>query len=143
MADGIGSGWRDVVGTTWRLLTFRATSTELVSLNRGHLFFGLLCTWIVGIGRYWDNPRVPILQRLGIGSVIYVFLLSLLLWLVLWPLRPKHCSYFRVLTFVTLVSPPAILYAIPVEHFFSIDTSNTINAWFLAIVATWRVALLF
>lgn len=136
------STWRNVLATSWRLLTFRATGEELGLLNQKHLFFGLLCTWLVGIGRYWDNPRVHLTQRLGVGSVIYVFILSLLLWVVLWPLRPKRCTYFRVLTFVSLVAPPAILYAIPVEHFYSIDTANSLNVLFLAIVATWRVALL-
>ena len=136
------SASRRVWSTTWRLLTFRASTDELVQLNRGHLLFGLVCTWVVGIGRYWDNPRVNLLQHSGIGSIIYVFALATLLWLIMWPLKPRHWSYFRVLTFVTLVSPPAILYAIPVEKFYSIDTANTVNLWFLAIVALWRVALL-
>ena len=141
-ADIMRPGLRSVIATEGRLLTFRASREELAALNGWHLLFGLLCTWVVGIGRYWDNSRVPLLQRLGVGSVIYIFLLSLLLWLVLWPLRPKNCSYLRVLTFVSLVSPPAILYAIPVEHFYSIDTANSLNLLFLAIVAAWRVALL-
>jgi len=101
-----------------------------------------MCTWLVGMGRYWDNPRVGLLQHLGTGSLVYIFILSLFLWLLIWPLRPRHWSYFRVLTFVSLVSPPAVLYAIPVEKFVGLDTANAINAWFLAIVATWRVALL-
>jgi hypothetical protein len=104
--------------------------------------WGLVCTWIVGIGRYWDNPRVGILQHLGLGSIVYVFALSLFLWLIVSPLRPKHWSYFRVLAFVSLVSPPAILYALPVEKFFSLEIASSINVWFLAIVAGWRVALL-
>lgn len=140
MTDPAGS---NVWATTWRLLTFRASAEDLIQLNKRHLLFGLLCTWAVGIGRYWDNPRVSLLQHLGVGSVIYVFVLALLLWVILWPLRPRHWSYFRVLTFVSLVSPPAIFYAIPVEYFYSIHTANNINVFFLAIVATWRVALLF
>jgi hypothetical protein len=133
---------RGVIATTVRLLTFRATTDDLVNVNGRHLAFGVFCAWIVGIGRFWDNSRVSLLLHTGIGSVIYVFALSLLLWLVVWPLRPKHWSYFRVAVFVSLVSPPAILYAIPVEKFYSIDTANAINVWFLAIVAIWRVALL-
>lgn len=136
------ASWRNVVATTIRLLTFRATREELVSFSRKHLAFGLLCTWIVGIGRHWDNPRVHLLQHLGIGSIVYVFILSLFLWLIVWPLRPKNWSYFRVLVFVSLVSPPAILYALPVEKFYSLDTANSLNVLFLAIVAIWRVALL-
>jgi len=48
-----------------------------------------------------------------------------------------------VLTFIALTSFPAIFYAIPVEKFFTIQTANTINVWFLAVVAAWRLCLLF
>jgi hypothetical protein len=63
-------------------------------------------------------------------------------WLVVWPLRPKDWSYSKVVTFVSLTSAPAILYAIPVERFFSLDVARSVNAWFLAVVAAWRFALL-
>lgn len=125
-----------------RLLFFRASREELAGVGWRHLALGLLCTWVVGMGRFWDNPRVGLLQHLGVGSVIYVFILSLFLWLLIWPFRPRNWSYFKVLTFISMVSPPAILYAIPIEKFVSLDTANTINAWLLGIVATWRVALL-
>lgn len=132
-----------VVATALCLLTFRITREELRGLNQRHLVFGLVCTWLVGMGRYWDDPGAHLLQRLGVGSVIYVFTLAQLLWLIALPLRPARWSYAHVCTFVALVSPPAILYAIPVERFLSLNTAATINVWFLAVVATWRVALLF
>ncbi|HYR76842.1 MAG TPA: hypothetical protein VEM96_13465 [Pyrinomonadaceae bacterium] len=134
--------WGDVVRTTVRLIFFRVSRAELVDLGWRHLAFGLFCTWLVGMGRYWDNPRVGLIQHLGVGSVVYVFVLSLFLWLIILPLRPRHWSYFGVLTFISLVSPPAALYAIPIEKVFNLDTANAINAWFLAVVAGWRVALL-
>ena len=136
------AGWLAAARTAARVIVFRVSQAELVELNGRHLTIGLACAWLVGIGRYWDNPRVGLLQHLGIGSVVYVFVLSCFLWLIIWPLRPRHWSYFRVLTFVSLVSPPAVLYAIPVEKFISLDAANEINALFLAIVASWRVALL-
>jgi len=135
-------GWQSVFATAWRILTFRASREELISLSYRHLALGILCTWLVGMGRYYDNPRVGLLQHLGLGSVVYVFVFSLFIWLVIWPLRPGPWNYLRVCTFVSLVSPPAILYAVPVERFFDIATANSINAWFLVAVATWRVALL-
>lgn len=125
-----------------RLICFRASSSELAKIGWRHFAIGLFCTWLVGVGRYWDNPRVGLLQHLGIGSVIYIFVLSLFLWLVIWPLGPRNWTYLKVLTFISLVSPPAALYAIPVEKFAGLEFANTINAWLLAIVATWRVALL-
>jgi phage shock protein PspC (stress-responsive transcriptional regulator) len=137
------SDWKNVVATALRLLTFRSTREELRNLGTRHLVFGLVCTWLAGVGRYWDNERANLLQHLGVGSVVYVFALSLLLWLIVWPLRPKNWSYIHVCTFVSLVSPPAILYAIPVERVFSLQSAVDINVWFLAVVAAWRVALLF
>jgi hypothetical protein len=129
--------------TVARLLTFRASSEELQGLNRRHLAIGLLATWLVGIGRWWEDPRADLLQHLGVGSVLYVFVLATFLWLLLWPLRPKHWSLFNVLTFITLTSPPAIVYAIPVRHGMDVHTGQVIRLWLLALVAGWRVLLLF
>lgn len=141
-AKSQSAGWSDALVTIFRLIFFRASSAELAKIGWRHFAIGLLCTWLVGMGRYWDNPRVSLLQHLGIGSVIYIFILSFFLWLVIWPLRPRNWTYFKVLTFISLVSPPAALYAIPVEKFVTLGTANSINAWLLAVVATWRVALL-
>ena len=57
------------------------------------------------------------------------------------PLKPKHWSYQNVLLFITLTAPPAVLYAIPVEQFMAAEAARTANAWFLIVVAAWRVAL--
>ncbi len=134
---------REVVGDAWRVLTFRASREELCALGTRHLAFGLVFTWLVGMGRYWDDPKAHLAQKLGVGSVVYVLVLSLVLYLVMWPLSPRDWSYKRLLTFITLVSPPAALYAIPVERFFAPEVARSMNAWFLGIVALWRVSLLF
>ncbi len=89
-----------VVKDTFRLLTFRIAREEILNFGWQHLVFGLVCTWLVGIGRYWDNPRADFLQHLGIGSVVYIFVLSLFLWLTVLPLKTKDWTYFKVLTFV-------------------------------------------
>ena len=127
----------------WRLLTFRITRDELAGLDGRHLRFGLVCTWIVGMGRWWDDVDAGLLQHLGVGSVAYVFVLAAIVWLVVLPLRPLDWSYRRVLTFVCLTSPPAALYAVPVERFTSMEAANSLNLAALAIVAAWRVALLY
>lgn len=134
--------YAEVLRTTLRILTFRARREELVALGHRHLVFGLLCTWLVGIGRWWDDPGASPLLHTGLGSVVYVFALSLLLWLIAWPLRPEDWSYRNVLTYVSLTAPPAILYAIPVERWFGLDAAAQVNVWFLLVVAVWRVALL-
>lgn len=134
--------WSAVFGTLFRVLTFRARREELIAMNWRHLTVGLFFTWLAGMGRYWDNPRAEQLQVYGFGSVIYVFALSALVYVVVWALRPRDWHYSNLLTFVTLTSPPAILYAIPVEMFMSRGAATSVNSWFLAIVAAWRLALL-
>jgi hypothetical protein len=126
----------------WRFLTFRPMSEAIRTHWQAYLVFGLIFTWLAGIGRYWDNPRAEVWQYLGLGSVAYVFVLALFVWLLLLPLRPKNWSYRNVLLFLTLTAPPAVLYAIPVERFMSLDNARTANAWFLGLIAAWRVALL-
>lgn len=113
-----------------------------VSIFNWYLAFGIGFTWLCGIGRYWDNPKADLWQYLGLGSVVYIFVLALILWLVILPLKPTSWSYKNVLLFVSLTSPPAILYAIPVEQFMPLKSAQTANVWFLAVVAIWRVALL-
>ena len=126
-----------------RLLTFRASREELLSLNSKHLAWGLFFTWLAGIGRYWDSAGAHWAQKAGLGSLIYVVVLATFLWLLIWPLAPQNGSFRGVLTFLTLVAPPALLYAIPVERFMPLSTARNVNVWFLAVVATWRVGLLF
>ena len=133
---------RSELKTAFRLLTFRAASDEVRALSGRHLMLGLLFTWLVGMGRWWEDPRANWLQHLGIGSVVYVFILSFFLWLVLWPLAPGSWSLINVLAFVSLTSPPAILYALPVRHGLELHWAQTVRLWMLAVVAGWRVALL-
>ncbi len=135
----------DSVRLMLRVLTYRATKDELRNVNYRDLIVGLLVTWIVGIGRYWDNSRVELLQQMGVGSVVYVFVLALFLFCFMWPLRPKNLTYFRLLVFITMTSLPALLYAIPVQMIFpepGLDTANEINLAFLAVVSLWRLSLL-
>jgi len=125
-----------------RILTFRQPSAAISDSWPAYLALGLFFTWLAGVGRYWDNPRAAFWQHLGLGSIAYVFVLALILWLLLWPLKPRRWSFRNVLVFITLTAPPAILYAIPVERFMPLHAAQSVNGWFLAIVATWRVALL-
>ena len=132
----------EVLRTELRFLTFRRIRPDLQRLGPLYLWVGLASAWLVGIGRYWDNPKALWWQYLGFGSLLYVPVLALILWLVLWPLRPRDWRYRNVLTFVGMTAPPGLLYAIPVEQWLTIDSAQAFNAWFLAAVAGWRVALL-
>ena len=132
-----------VLQTIIRLLTFKITREEILQFNKSHLFCGLIGTWFVGMGRYWDDEGASVLQHLGFGSVIYIFILAGFIWAIVKPFFIDNWNYFTVLCFVGLTSFPAIFYAIPVERFFTIQTANIINVWFLAIVAAWRLGLLY
>ncbi len=132
-----------LISTMIKLLTFRLTREEMLQFEKKHFIFGLIGTWIVGMGRYWDDPGANILQHLGLGSVIYIFVLAAFIWVILLPFKVEEWKYFTVLTFIGLTSFPAIFYAIPVERFWSMETANTMNVWFLAVVAAWRLALLY
>ena len=131
---------KNILRTTGKVLSLRFSKSDL-DFSWSTLIFGLLCTWLVGIGRYWDHPDPHLLQRLGVGSLIYVVALSLVLWILLLPLRLTDLSYRHLLTLITLTSPPAILYATPVERFLPLETAQSVNAWFLGIVALWRVSI--
>ncbi|MDZ4857776.1 MAG: hypothetical protein SGI88_02250 [Candidatus Hydrogenedentes bacterium] len=131
----------DAILTSFRILLLRATREELESPNWRHFLIGLCSTWIVGIGRHWDHDRADFLERIGIGSVVYVFLLSAALWFFARPLANRKWPYRNLLIYVTLTAPPGLSYAIPLERFVPLSTANAINAWFLVIVAAWRIAM--
>jgi hypothetical protein len=133
----------NVKKTIIRLLTFRLTREDMLQFNRRHFIAGLIGTWIVGMGRNWDHKNASLLQHLGVGSLIYIFILAGFIWLIVKPFFVEDWNYFRVVTFIGLTSFPAILYAIPVEKWFSLEMANSINAWFLAAVALWRLCLLY
>ncbi len=124
------------------LLLFRSIKPDLEHHERLYFAWGFLATWLAGIGRYWDHPNAAWWQYLGLGSIGYVFVMALLIWAIAALLKPANWSYRNVLLFVTFTSLPAILYAIPVEKFLSLAAAQTANVIFLAVVATWRVALL-
>ena len=133
----------EVLKTEMKFLSFQRISPDMKNLSNYYLWFGILTAWIVGIGRYWDNPRADLWQYLGLGSVAYIFTLALILWLLIMPLKPANWSYKSVLIFVGMTSLPGILYAIPVERYFTMETASLLNVIFLGFVATWRVILLF
>lgn len=125
-----------------RILTFRMPTRGISDHANTYLLCGLVVTWVAGLGRYWDHPSAQWWQYAGLGSVIYVFVLAALLWLVVYPLKPERWRYRSVLIFVTMTSLPALLYAIPVERSVNAAEASAINATFLKIVALWRLALL-
>lgn len=134
---------KDVMLAQVRFLFFQGTPKVRPEQRRLFFCYVLIVTWLVGMGRYWDDPDANILQHLGMGSVGYLFVMSGILWCAIRPLAQEPLPIIKVFLFVGLTSLPALLYAIPVELFMPVDTAAAVNYIFLAVVATWRVALLF
>ncbi len=130
-----------VLRTQVDFLLFRPIAPNLRSEFSHYLGYIVLVALVVGAGRYWDHPAAAQWQRLGLGSLIYVLVLTAFLWLVLKPLRPSNWEFKTVFVFVGLTALPGLLYAVPVERFLPIDTARAVNAWFLGAVAALRVAL--
>lgn len=134
---------KKVLSDQFALLFLRDFRPDIATFRPYYFGWGLFVTWLAGIGRYWDHPNASWWQYLGLGSVIYVFVMADILWLAAAPIRPAHWRYDRVWLFVSLTSLPALLYAIPVEKFLSLPQAQQANVAFLATVALWRVILLF
>ncbi len=133
---------KEIARTQLQFLLFRSVRISVSADFRRWFLYVLAVTWLVGVGRYWDHPSAEPWQYFGLGSVAYIFGLSTLLYFVVLPLRPSNWEYRGVLIFVGLTSLPAALYAVPVERFMDLVTAKSVNAWFLGLVAAWRVALL-
>lgn len=135
--------YRSALADCGRFLTFRADEGLWDRLGLPHFLIGLMATWLVGIGRNWDFPEAPLFAKTGLPSVAYIFILSLVLLIMSWPVSYERLNYGKILTLVAMTAPPGLVYAIPVEKMMSFDGAQAANLWFLAIVALWRVALAF
>jgi len=136
------SDWKEVLVTSGKFLCFLQVRPDMKRLGRHYVAFGLVASWLAGMGRYWDTPGAQWWQYAGLGSVAYTLFMAAFLWALIKPLKPKNWSYVNVLTFVGMTAPPAILYAIPVERFSDPYTATQVNYGFLLAVASWRVVLL-
>lgn len=126
---------------TVKLLAFQNVKIDIQRHGWAFLTLAITFAWLAGLGRYWDHPSARAWQYWGLGSVAYIFALATILYLVIWPLKPKRWDWLAILVFIGLTSPLAWLYAIPVERFLPAQTAKMLNINFLAIVALWRVIL--
>lgn len=133
--------FRQAFGDLGRFLTFRGTPEMFDRIGIEHAILGFATTWIVGIARNWDYPDAPDFARMGLGSLAYILLLSLVIFLMAWPISYEKRNYWHVLTCVSMTAAPGLIYGVPVEKFVSIEAAQGANVAFLAVVATWRVGL--
>ena len=81
-------------------------------------------------GRWWDEPGdISMPHRIGLGSVAYIFMLSVLLWLVGLPLRRREWSYQKVLAFVAFTGLPAKAPSRSTTWRYSKPCSTKLCAW--------------
>lgn len=139
---GLRRDFLEVIVTELKFLAFRAVRPDMKRLRWHYLALGLVCSWLAGLGRYWDTPEAQWWQYAGLGSVVYTFFMAALLFALILPMQPRNWTYMNVLTFVGMTAPPAMLYAIPVERFVAPQTASQVNLTFLLVVSVWRVALL-
>jgi hypothetical protein len=127
----------------WRFLWFKPLKGDVARHWRVYLTVGLGITWLVGVGRTWDNPFAPLWLRSGLPSVAYAIALAGFIWVVVAALRPGRWTYRNVLLMTTMTAAPGLIYAIPVEKFLDDGAARATNFVFLAVVAIWRMALYF
>lgn len=130
-----------VLRDTWRLLTFRLTPQAYAALDLRHLYLGLLLCWLAGLGRFWAAAHVPWYGRLGLGSVIYPFVLAIPLTLLLRPFVERS-DYLRYVTLLALTAPVALIYAPLVPEICGTENASILRMFAMGIVSLWRVALL-
>lgn len=129
--------------TIFRILTFRATREELQENVAALLVTALVITWIVGIGRWWDDPRdLPIFVQMGVGSVLYVFGMAAILWVTFAPLVSERLGAHHFVAFVASTSLPGLVYAVPIERWTDMNSASTYNVIALLFVSVYRVSLL-
>lgn len=132
----------EIVALQLKLITFTASTEELLSIGRKEYFFGMLLVWLAGVGRAWDDPHAHWISKTGFSSVCYVYLMAFFLWALLGLVGARNWKLGRVLIFVCMTAPPAFLYAIPVEQFLPALQAEQANLLFLFLVSGSRVALL-
>ncbi len=132
---------KEVMANVFRFVTFRSRSEDFEKWDWRHFVVGFTGTWAVGIARNWDYPSAPFFATLGLASIAYIFILSLVLFVFAWPVSSTKRNYWHVLTMVSLTSFPGLIYGIPVEQFLDGGLAQQANLWFLIVVASWRVGL--
>lgn len=125
-----------------KILFFRASRQELLSLGRWEFLFGLIGVWLAGIGRAWDNNQAIWIYKSGLLSVVYIFVLTTFLYIFILGLRPKNWHWTKLLCFISMTGIIGTIYAIPLEMMLPPDDAALGNTCFLFLVASWRVALL-
>ena len=137
-------------GTIVRFLGFQSSAIRAVAGSRRATWVGLLFVVSAGFAREYDGEfLVAEPWHVGIplvASLVGCGILTCLVWLLAWRRQVQEVSFggtFRaLLNLYWMTAPLAWVYAIPVERLLSPTAATVANLGLLAIVATWRVALM-
>lgn len=132
---------REAIVHVTRALTFRVSAEDAAKYGRWHFAIGMALTMLAGVGRWWDDPNALVPQKTGLVSLVYVFMLSLWLWVFAAPLAKGAIHFGQVVVYVMMTSPVAFVYALPVERWESPQEAAILNVQLLGLVATWRVTM--
>jgi hypothetical protein len=69
---------------------FQYFQKKMMPFTSTYFYLGLLGAWIVGMGRHWDDSAGSLLQHLGLGSVIYLFVLAFFIGLTPVPFKIEN-----------------------------------------------------
>ncbi len=125
-----------------RVLTFTASPEELLSIGKREYFFGLGLVWLAGMGRYWHDLHANWVSKTGFSGICYVVLLGTFLWILFALVGARNLKFGRLIIFICMTAPPALLYALPVEMVVPAFYAEWTNILSLLFVSIWRVALL-
>lgn len=128
------------------VLLLRITSERIRRFGWWHLFLGVAVTWLVGVGRWYDDPMADPVRLTGVGSIVYVLFLGTFIYLVARPLASADSplrNAGKVIIAVMLTAAPAALYAFPIERFGDPDLHLNYNTAALFVVSTWRVMMFY
>ena len=84
----------------------------------------------------WTGLAVPV-----ITTSLYFIVFGTLMVLTVLTVWVSRVDLGAMNTAVAMTAPPAMLYAIPVEKWMTLEDANQLNLTFLLVVAIWRVAL--
>ena len=126
----------------------RRESIQAIAGSRHALWVGLVLVLTGSLARNYDGAYLPaewhVLLHGVVVSIINALILHTLLYLSCRGQAnlPYFASLRVFLTLFWMTAPMAWLYAIPYERFVSPEEAVWCNAWTLAFVSVWRVALI-
>ena len=134
---------RNILIEQYRFLRFQPIQPKLKDHPFVYLTYAILAALLAGVGRHWDKPEALLFDKIGLSSVVYIFVLGTILWIFAKPLKPENWSLLSIYVFMGFCSPCAYIYAIPVEMVMDFWPSVGVNLVLLLIVSIWRLVLFF